>query len=149
MEVYEIQNFGIEGLDIVDRPAPEPGARQVLVKMHAWSLNYRHLMTITGRYNPKLKLPQIPLSDGAGEIVATGSDVEGFKGLRRNKFTFWRERQPPPRLRLASRACPPSVTGMARTSSRSANAAGARPPPRPAGLPALRIANFYVTFSHV
>jgi hypothetical protein len=39
--------------------------------------------------------------------------------------------------------------GDAWTSSRSTNTADARPPPRPAGLPALRIANFHVTFSHV
>jgi hypothetical protein len=83
-----------------------------------------------------------------GACLQTRSAVMA-KGLRRNRFTFWRERQPPPRLRLASRACPPSVTGMVRRSEVSANAADAHPPPRPAGLPALRIAKFYVTFSHV
>jgi NADPH:quinone reductase-like Zn-dependent oxidoreductase len=89
MKAYEIQKLGIDGLAIVDRPMPEPGANQVLVKMHAWSLNYRDLMTVTGRYNPKLKLPQIPLSDGAGEIVAVGSEVEGFKTGDRVANTFF------------------------------------------------------------
>ena len=82
MKAYEIRAFGIEGVALVDRPVPEPGPDQVLVKMHAWSLNYRDLMTVTGRYNPRLRLPQIPLSDGAGEIVAAGSEVKDFKTAR-------------------------------------------------------------------
>jgi NADPH:quinone reductase-like Zn-dependent oxidoreductase len=89
MKAYEIQKIGINGLAAVDRPVPEPRANQVLVKMHAWSLNYRDLMTVTGRYNPRLKLPQIPLSDGAGEIVAVGSEVEGFKAGDRVANTFF------------------------------------------------------------
>ena len=76
MKVYEIQKFDLESLNLVDRPDPEPGANQVLVKMHAWSLNYRDLLTITGRYNPRLKLPQIPLSDGAGEVVAITLEMQ-------------------------------------------------------------------------
>jgi NADPH:quinone reductase-like Zn-dependent oxidoreductase len=93
MKAYEIQKFGLDGLAAVERPIPEPGVNQVLVKMHAWSLNYRDLMTATGRYNPRLKLPQIPLSDGAGEVVATGSEVEKFKAGDRVTNTFF-ERWP-------------------------------------------------------
>ncbi len=89
MKTYELQKFGMDGLKIVDRPMPEPGSHQVLIKMRAWSLNYRDLMTITGRYNPRLKLPQIPLSDGAGEIAAVGSEVKGFKVGDRVANTFF------------------------------------------------------------
>jgi NADPH:quinone reductase-like Zn-dependent oxidoreductase len=89
MNVYEIRNFGFEGLAVVERPTPEPGPNQVLVRMHAWSLNYRDLLTLTGRYNPRLKLPQVPLSDGAGEIVAIGSEVKGFKIGDRVAGTFF------------------------------------------------------------
>lgn len=89
MKVYEIQKFDLESLNLVDRPDPEPGANQVLVKMHAWSLNYRDLLTITGRYNPRLKLPQIPLSDGAGEVVAVGPGVKDFKVGDRVANTFF------------------------------------------------------------
>jgi NADPH:quinone reductase-like Zn-dependent oxidoreductase len=89
MKVYEITKFGLEGLVAADRPIPDPGVNQVLVKMHAWSLNYRDLMTVTGRYNPRLKLPQVPLSDGAGEIMAIGSEVEGFKPGDRVASTFF------------------------------------------------------------
>jgi NADPH:quinone reductase-like Zn-dependent oxidoreductase len=89
MKAYEIRKFGLEGLDSGDRPMPEPGANQVLIKMHAWSLNYRDLMTVTGNYNPRLKLPQIPLSDGAGEIIAAGANVKSFKIGDRVANTFF------------------------------------------------------------
>ena len=89
MKAYEIQKIGLDGLAAVDRPEPEPGANQVLVKMHAWSLNYRDLMTVTGRYNPRLKLPQIPLSDGAGEIVGVGPGVKSVKAGDRVANTFF------------------------------------------------------------
>jgi NADPH:quinone reductase-like Zn-dependent oxidoreductase len=89
MKAYEIDAFGLDGLRLTERPVPEPGAHQVLVKMNAWSLNYRDLMTVTGKYNPRLKLPQVPLSDGAGEIVAVGSEVKSFKPGDRVANTFF------------------------------------------------------------
>ncbi len=89
MKAYEIHKFGLDGLSLVERPMPEPGPNQVLVQMHAWSLNYRDLMTVSGRYNPRMKLPQIPLSDGAGQIVAVGSEVKSYKAGTRVANTFF------------------------------------------------------------
>jgi NADPH:quinone reductase-like Zn-dependent oxidoreductase len=57
--------------------------------MQAWSLNYRDWMTVTGRYNPRLRLPQVPLSDGAGEIAAVGSEVKSVKAGDRVTSTFF------------------------------------------------------------
>lgn len=67
--------FGIENLSYVDVPEPKPGPGQILVKMRAWSLNYRDLLVVRGIYAPKLKFPFQILSDGVGEVVATGSGV--------------------------------------------------------------------------
>ncbi|MEX0676704.1 MAG: NAD(P)-dependent alcohol dehydrogenase [Pirellulales bacterium] len=75
MKAYEIQAFGFESLKLVDYPQPKPGPGQVLLKMRAWSLNYRDLMVAKGQYNPKLKMPAVPLSDGVGEVVQTGDGV--------------------------------------------------------------------------
>jgi NADPH:quinone reductase-like Zn-dependent oxidoreductase len=36
-------------------------------------------MVVKGLYNPKMKLPRIPCSDGAGEVVAVGADVTLWK----------------------------------------------------------------------
>ena len=79
MKAYEIQAFGFESLKLLDHPEPKAGPGQVLLKMRAWSLNYRDLMVAKGQYNPKLKMPAVPLSDGVGEVVATGAGVSRVK----------------------------------------------------------------------
>jgi len=76
MKVYELQGgFGIDALVLAERPMPQPAAGQVLLKMRAWSLNYRDLMMVKGRYRPNLRLPMTPLSDGVGEVVDIGEGV--------------------------------------------------------------------------
>jgi NADPH:quinone reductase-like Zn-dependent oxidoreductase len=80
MKAYELTGgFGIEALSIVDRPEPAPATGQVLLKMRAWSLNYRDLLVLKGLYQPKLRQPFTPLSDGVGQVVAVGAGVTRFK----------------------------------------------------------------------
>jgi NADPH:quinone reductase-like Zn-dependent oxidoreductase len=80
MKVFEIQkSFGLDSLQLAERPDPKPGPGQVLLRMRAWSLNYRDLMVVKGVYNPRLKLPLIPLSDGVGEVVEVGQGVSRVK----------------------------------------------------------------------
>jgi NADPH:quinone reductase-like Zn-dependent oxidoreductase len=71
--------FGLDHLTLADRPDPQPGPGQVLLRMRAASLNYRDLLTVEGKYNPKQKLPLIPCSDGAGEVVEIGEGVSRVK----------------------------------------------------------------------
>ena len=47
--------------------------------MKAFSLNYRDLLVVKGLYNPKLKFPFVPLSDGVGEVVVVGEGVTRVK----------------------------------------------------------------------
>ena len=75
MQVWEIREFGLDKLVLTERPEPQPGPRQVLVKLRAASLNYRDLMVVQGTYNRNLRLPLVPLSDGVGEVVAVGAEV--------------------------------------------------------------------------
>lgn len=76
MKAFEIQSeFGIDSLKLVQRPEPRPGFKQVLVRVRAVSLNYRDLLMVKGLYDPRLSLPRIPCSDGAGEVVAIGEGV--------------------------------------------------------------------------
>jgi NADPH:quinone reductase-like Zn-dependent oxidoreductase len=79
MKAFSLQRFGYEGLALEDVPTPEPGPGQVLVKMRAWSLNYRDILVVRGIYAPRLKLPFQILSDGVGEVVALGSGVTRVK----------------------------------------------------------------------
>ncbi len=79
MKAYEIGEFGIENLKIVEREIPSPGPHDVVVRMKAASINYRDLMVIKGTYNPRMKLPAVPFSDCAGEVIEIGNEVSRFK----------------------------------------------------------------------
>lgn len=80
MKLYELQHkSGLDSLTLVTRPDPAPGPGQVLVKVKAWSLNYRDLMVAKGAYGAPPPLGRIPLSDGVGEVVGIGSGVTRAK----------------------------------------------------------------------
>ncbi|HMQ05335.1 MAG TPA: NAD(P)-dependent alcohol dehydrogenase [Pyrinomonadaceae bacterium] len=79
MKAYEIREFGIDKLAMVERDDPLPGPHEVLVRFRAVSLNYRDLMAVSGTYNPRMKLPAVPFSDGAGEVVSVGEAVKKWK----------------------------------------------------------------------
>lgn len=79
MHAWQISSFGIDSLEFVERPNPVPGPGEVLIAVRAISLNFRDLMMIKGIYNPRLKLPRIPCSDGAGEVLSAGEGVAAWK----------------------------------------------------------------------
>ncbi len=74
-----VDAFGVENLRIVELPEPSPGPGEVVVEVRACSLNYRDLTVARGGYGRAVKTPLIPLSDGAGEVVATGEGVTRVK----------------------------------------------------------------------
>jgi NADPH:quinone reductase-like Zn-dependent oxidoreductase len=71
--------FGLKNLKSAERPTPQPGAGEVLVRLRAVSLNFRDLLVVQGKYNPRMKLPRVPVSDGAGEVAAVGEGVTAWK----------------------------------------------------------------------
>lgn len=71
--------FGRENLKIAKLPEPAPGPGQALVKVRACSLNYRDLVVSKGGYGGTVRTPLIPLSDGAGEVLAVGPGVTRVK----------------------------------------------------------------------
>jgi NADPH:quinone reductase-like Zn-dependent oxidoreductase len=79
MRVWQISSFGVDSLEFAERPTPAAGPGEVLVRVHAISFNYRDLLVVKGLYNPKMKLPRIPCSDGAGEVAAVGEGVSRWK----------------------------------------------------------------------
>jgi NADPH:quinone reductase-like Zn-dependent oxidoreductase len=99
MHVWQISSFGIDSLEFTERPDPEPGPGQVVVRVHAISFNYRDLMMVKGIYNPRLRLPRIPCSDGAGEVVALGPGVSTWRAGDRVAGIFmqnWLDGPPAP-----------------------------------------------------
>jgi len=75
VDVVAFDAFGLENLKVVNRDPVAPGRGEVTVAVRAVSLNYRDLMMVRGHYNPKLGLPLIPCSDGAGVVTAVGEGV--------------------------------------------------------------------------
>ena len=79
MRAWEIvSNDGIDALSLAERPAPEPGAGEIAVRMRASSINYRDLLTVEAPGARKLPFPRVPNSCGAGEVVAAGPGVTRF-----------------------------------------------------------------------
>jgi NADPH:quinone reductase-like Zn-dependent oxidoreductase len=79
MRAWQISSFGIDSLEFVERPTPKPGPGELLIAVRAVSLNFRDLLMVKGLYNPKMQLPRIPCSDGAGEVVEIGPGVTSWK----------------------------------------------------------------------
>jgi NADPH:quinone reductase-like Zn-dependent oxidoreductase len=76
MRSYHVNSgAGIDGLSITQHDDPIPGPGQVLVAVRATSLSFRELMVLRGDYVLPVKPDVVPVSDGAGEVVAVGPGV--------------------------------------------------------------------------
>ena len=74
--------WGLEAIEVVEKPDPAPGPGQVLVRMKAVSLNYRDLLMVNGMYGrgaASSKDVITPFSDGCGYVEAVGDGVTRFK----------------------------------------------------------------------
>lgn len=112
MRAYEIVagSSGLDGLRRCERPDPQLLPAQILVRMQAASLNYRDLLIPRGHYmGGAVAVDTIPLSDGAGEVIAVGSAVTRFRVGERVAGTFFRgwNDGKPPRGPLAALGAPP------------------------------------------
>src|SRR5437762_3501900 len=78
---------GLENLKLVEEDPPKPGSGELLVRIRACSLNFRDVFVAQG------KTPcadgRVPLSDGAGEVIAVGDDVDEFKVADNVVSTFY------------------------------------------------------------
>lgn len=101
---------GIDSLILEETPIPQPGENEVLVKLHAVSLNYRDLMIANvsttylaptferldvltynakGVYYWKQSDSVVPVSDGAGQVISIGAKVKRFTPGQRVMPTFF------------------------------------------------------------
>lgn len=92
MRTYRLPNPGsgsIEDLTLRAEDVPSPGPNQLLVATRAASINRRDLLITTGRYPLPARAGVIPLSDGAGEVVAVGGAVRRFAVGDRVTASYW------------------------------------------------------------
>jgi NADPH:quinone reductase-like Zn-dependent oxidoreductase len=113
MRAYEITagSSSLAGLRRCECPDPKPEPTQLLVRIRAASLNFRDLLIARGHYGGgPITANTIPLSDGAGEIVAVGSAVTRFRVGERVAGTFFRNwiDGAPPRSPLIALGAPPA-----------------------------------------
>src|SRR3954447_18390505 len=79
MRAYCIESFGgVDGVALTSHDDPQPGTREILIRVRATSLNYRDLMVLKGGGRGPTRLGVVPLSDGAGEVVALGTGASRF-----------------------------------------------------------------------
>jgi NADPH:quinone reductase-like Zn-dependent oxidoreductase len=80
MKVIELRDtLGVVSVQLGERPDPVPERGQVILKMHAFSVNYRDLLVVDGVGRWKSPLPRVLLSDGVGIVAAIGAGVSRVK----------------------------------------------------------------------
>ncbi|NVN37494.1 zinc-dependent alcohol dehydrogenase family protein [Komagataeibacter swingsii] len=99
MKRWQLSSFGLKNLELATVPVPTPGSHELLVRVSAVSLNYRDKLVVEGELLPDAPaMPFTPVSDMAGEVVATGDGVSRFRIGDRvlgNFWTQWIDGEPP------------------------------------------------------
>ena len=91
MKAWQIVSAGgIDALRLADVASTAPGPGEVRVRIRASAINYRDLMTVKDPVSRKLPYPRVPNSDGAGDVIAVGPGVTGFKVGDRVASCFFR-----------------------------------------------------------
>lgn len=71
---------GIDAISVGQAPIPQPAAGEALVRLHAATLNFRDIIMAKGLIPGIAREPDVvPLSCGAGEVVALGAGVTRVK----------------------------------------------------------------------
>jgi NADPH:quinone reductase-like Zn-dependent oxidoreductase len=86
MLAYRLLGNSIELSELDD---PKPGPTGILIRVHAASLNRRDVLIQNGTYPLPARPGVIPLSDGAGEVVAVGPEVTRFAVGDRVTGSYW------------------------------------------------------------
>ena len=95
--VRQAQGFSLQLRE--GAPIRPPGPREALVRVRATSLNRRDISVMKGSYPVGKRETLVPLSDGAGEVVAVGAGTTRVKPGDRVAATFfqaWASGRPTP-----------------------------------------------------
>ena len=78
---------GLQNLRLIEEESPRPGAGEVLVRIRASSVNFHDDLVVHGRI-PSAD-GRVPMTDGAGEVIAVGDGVVDFQIGDNVVSTFW------------------------------------------------------------
>lgn len=94
MRAYQLQTLGDpSGIVERERESPTAGPHDIVIRVRAMSVNKRDVFILKGTYPMPAKPGVVPLSDGAGEVVAVGERVTRFRVGDRvagNYFARWK-----------------------------------------------------------
>lgn len=79
MKAIQLEQFGIEHLQMKEIPTPAIGENEVLVRTTAVSLEFHDLIIVENRIPFGIQLPHIPVSEGVGIVEKAGSKVTRWK----------------------------------------------------------------------
>src|SRR3989442_6286141 len=80
MKASFFRKFGApEVLEYGNLPDPVPAAGEVLVEIHAASVNGADWKMRSGQYSAKIEFPHVPGRDFSGVVAAAGKDANDFK----------------------------------------------------------------------
>lgn len=79
MKAIQLEEFGIEHLQLKEIPTPAIGENDVLVKTTAVALEFHDLIIVENRIPFGIQLPHIPVSEGVGVVESVGSKVTRWK----------------------------------------------------------------------
>jgi NADPH2:quinone reductase len=76
MQAWLCENpVGVDALTWQTLPTPQPGPGQVLIAIHAASMNFPDILIVQNKYQMKPPLPFVPGSEYAGVVEALGEGV--------------------------------------------------------------------------
>ena len=80
MRVFEVgEPFGLDSLQLIERPDPVAGPGQVVIALRAFSLNYRDLLVVKGVDRWRAPRRRVPVSDGVGVVVDAGPGAKRYR----------------------------------------------------------------------
>ena len=90
MRSYHLAEPGrVDGIVLRDHDLPKPAGTEILVRVRAAALNRRDAGILRRTYPLPSKPGVVPVSDGAGEVVAVGGAVTRFRTGDRVVGSYW------------------------------------------------------------
>lgn len=83
MQALQLSDYsGLDAITLTEKPVPQPGKGEVLIKILATTANPSDLHFVNGEYGIRKALPVVPGFEACGLVVATGEGVDSLQDQR-------------------------------------------------------------------
>lgn len=104
MKIIKLKAAGFKNLSIENQAISTPGTGEVLIKVHAVSLNHVDMLVSKGKFPVDMPFPFTPASDASGIIEAVGAGVTNWKKgdkVITNYIVHWQSGKLTPEAKVA------------------------------------------------